>query len=103
MSKRSRACDISQKVKKRVWERDNHCCVFCYNPYAMPNAHYLSRAHGGLGIEQNIVTLCQKCHHELDNGKDKELSQAIKHKIEAHLRTFYPEWSIDLLKYKKRL
>ena len=27
MSKRSKACDISPKVKKKVWERDNHCCI----------------------------------------------------------------------------
>ena len=68
----------------------------------MPNAHYLSRAHGGLGIEENIVTLCMKCHHNLDNGKDKDLRDAIKRKIEAHLKRFYPDWNIDSLKYKKR-
>ena len=103
MSKRSKACDISMQVKKKVWERDHHHCIICGNPYAMPNAHYLSRAHGGLGIEENIVTLCQRCHHNFDNGKDKELKEAIKHKIEAHLRRFYPNWSIDLITYKKGL
>lgn len=46
MSKRSNACNISQKVKKKVWERDNHCCIICGSPYAMPNAHYISRAQG---------------------------------------------------------
>ena len=102
MSKRSKACDISMQVKKKVWERDKHHCIYCGNPYAMPNAHYLSRAHGGLGIEENIVTLCQKCHHNFDNGKSKELKEAIKHKIEVHLRSFYPNWSIDLITYKKR-
>ena len=25
---------------------------------------------GGLGIEQNVVTLCIQCHHDYDNGKD---------------------------------
>ena len=69
----------------------------------MPNAHYLSRAHSGLGIEENIVTLCMKCHHNYDNGKDKCVKQAIKGKIEAHLKRFYPNWSIDMLKYKKGL
>lgn len=101
--KRSKACDISQEVKKKVWERDHHCCINCGSPYAMPNAHYISRAHGGLGIEENIVTLCFDCHNNYDNGKSKELKDAIKHKIEARLRHFYPEWSIDLITYKKRL
>lgn len=44
MSKRSKACDISPKVKKKVWERDNHCCIICGSPYAMPNAHYIKRS-----------------------------------------------------------
>lgn len=69
----------------------------------MPNAHYISRAKGGLGIEENIVTLCQDCHHNFDNGKSKEVSQAIKSVIEAHLKHFYPEWGNTLLTYKKRL
>lgn len=103
MSKRSKACDITQAVKKKVWERDKHHCIKCGNPYAMPNAHYISRAHGGLGIEENIVTLCQECHNNFDNGKSKELKEAIKNKIETYLKSFYPNWSIDLITYKKRL
>jgi 5-methylcytosine-specific restriction endonuclease McrA len=103
MSKRSKACDIPMKVKHKVWERDNHHCIICGSPYAMPSAHYLARSHSGLGIEENIVTLCQKCHHNYDNGKDKQVKEAIKGKIEAHLKRFYPNWSIDLITYKKRL
>ena len=64
MSKRSKACDISMEVKKKVWERDEHKCVICHNPYAKPNAHYIARSQGGLGIEENIVTLCLRCHNE---------------------------------------
>lgn len=90
-------------VKKKVWERDRHHCIYCGNPYAMPNAHYISRAHGGLGIEENVVTLCQKCHHNFDNGKDKDVKQAIKRKIEAHLASKYPNWYNLSLTYKKGL
>ena len=102
MSKRSKATDIPMSVKKIVWERDNHHCINCGNPYAMPNAHYISRAHGGLGIEENIVTLCQDCHHNYDNGKSKELKLKIKSKIEKHLKKHYDNWSEDNLIYKKR-
>ncbi len=69
----------------------------------MPNAHYISRAHGGLGIEQNVVTLCQDCHHNYDNGKSKQVKEAIRAKIKAHLRRFYPDWDNYTLTYKKRL
>lgn len=101
-SKRSKATDIPKKVKEKVFERDNHCCICCGSPYAMPNAHYISRGKGGLGIEQNVVTLCLNCHHNYDNGKSKETSQTIKHKIEKHLQKHYPNWSPEDLKYKKR-
>ena len=103
MSKRSKACDISMQVKKKVWERDHHHCIYCGSPYAMPNAHYIARSHGGLGIEENIVTLCQSCHHNFDNGKDKRVKQAIKDKIEAYLRAKYEDWDNYTLTYKKSL
>lgn len=74
VSKMAKACDISQKVKNEVWERDNHQCIFCNTevPVSCANAHCVSRAHGGLGIVQNIVTACPKCHHELDNGLHRQ-------------------------------
>ena len=100
-SKRSKATDISMVIKKKVWERDKHHCISCGSPYAMPNAHYLSRAHGGLGIEENIVTLCQKCHNDYDNGKNKEVSDRIKTKIEKHLNKHYLNWDKESLIYKK--
>lgn len=75
VSKMAKACDVSQKVKNEVWERDNHRCIFCNTEVSVScaNAHVISRAHGGLGIVQNIVTACPKCHHELDNGKNRRL------------------------------
>lgn len=67
-SKRSKSTDIPQKVKKIVWERDNQRCIFCGSHYAMPNVHVISRANGGLGIEQNIVTGCLECHRKMDQS-----------------------------------
>lgn len=99
-SRRSKATDISQKVKKTVWERDNQCCIICESPYAMPNAHYISRANGGLGIEQNIVTLCQKCHNDFDNGTE-EKKLALSYKIESYLTACYEDWNVENLYYKK--
>ena len=58
-TKRSKATDIPMSVKQKVWERDKGMCVVCGNNYnVMPNAHFISRSKGGLGIEQHIVTLC---------------------------------------------
>ena len=45
-SKRSKACEISQKVKEIVWNRDNHRCICCgrYVPKACANAHFIKRS-----------------------------------------------------------
>lgn len=101
-TKRSKATDIPQKVKREVWERDNHRCIICGSSQAMPNAHYISRANGGLGIPENIVTLCTMggCHHKYDNGTREE-REAIREKIEAYLRSIYPEWDPEKLVYRK--
>ena len=71
-SKRSRATDIPQAVKKIVYERDGGRCIFCGAP-GQPNAHIISRAHGGLGVEENIVTVCFECHYRMDNSPDRYL------------------------------
>lgn len=98
MSKQSKACDISKKVKDEVWERDGHRCIICGSYQAMPNAHYIARSHGGLGIPQNIVTLCHICHFDYDNGK---LHKEYKNIIQAYLKSKYDGWNEQDLIYRK--
>lgn len=105
-TKRANATNISKKVKEIVFERDKGKCVICGNSYnVMPNAHYISRAKGGLGIEQNIVTLCteltpNKCHRKYDFGTRKEREE-IKEKIKKYLGSKYDNWKEEDLYYKK--
>lgn len=46
MSKRSKACEISQKTKEEVWNRDKHKCIYCekYVPKTCANAHFIKRS-----------------------------------------------------------
>ena len=46
MSKRSKACDISQKVKEIVWIRDMGQCIYCHKwvPISCANAHFIKRS-----------------------------------------------------------
>lgn len=97
-SKRSKKCDIPPWVKKSVWERDNHCCIICGSPMAMPNSHYIRRSQGGLGIEENIVTMCMRCHSMYDQGIDRK---AMEKFVRDYLKSKYPEWDEDKLIYKK--
>lgn len=105
-SRRAKACDISQATKQKVWERDGGCCVICGNSYnVMPNAHYIPRSKGGLGIPQNIVTLCtelteNKCHRRYDFGSREEREE-LGGKIRAYLQSKYPDWDEEKLYYRK--
>ena len=101
MSKRSKACEISQKTKEIVWDRDNHSCVVCGRSVSMTcaNAHYVKRSQGGLGIEQNIVTMCPGCHYEEDFGKNTKVYEEI---IKDYLKGKYgADWTREKLIYKK--
>lgn len=97
MHRRTRACAISKKTKEIVYKRDEESCIFCGAP-GLPEAHVVPRSHGGLGIPENIVTVCRKCHDKLDNSTDRQkmLQQAAE-----HLERFYPSWDKESLIYDK--
>ena len=97
MSKRSKACEITPEVRRAVEERDGHRCIFCGRS-GRGEAHFIGRAHGGLGVEENILTVCRYCHHELDNGLDRAYYVA---KAENYLRDHYPDWDANKLVYIK--
>lgn len=89
-SKSTKACEIPSAVKRRVYERDNERCVGCgrWCPPRCACAHYISRAHLGLGIEENIVTLCDECHRVYDKVSCERAEQ-IGVAIFVHLRSIY--------------
>lgn len=102
MKKRTKSLDIPAEVKKAVALRDSFdghpCCILCGSPNAAPNAHYIPRSQGGLGIEENIVTLCLRCHTMYDQTDQRPIyGQAIK----QYLMQKYPDWDETKLYYKK--
>lgn len=59
----------------------------------------LKEVNGGLGIEQNIVTLCAKCHYEEDFGLNTKIYGEC---IEDYLKAIYGvNWDKEKLVYKK--
>jgi hypothetical protein len=99
-SARTKACEISKEVRERVGERDHWTCIICGQP-GIPNAHYIPRGgrRGGLGIEQNIVTLCPICHIDYDNGAMRKAYGAM---IKRYLQNYYgDEWDETKLIYRK--
>lgn len=96
-SKRAKATDIPKEVKEKVYERDGGRCVVC-KKQGIPNAHYIRRSQGGLGIEQNVVTLCTTCHDDFDNGSKR---QEIGKIIHDYLQSIYKDWNEEGLVYNK--
>ena len=98
MHKRTKALSISPKVKEAVYERDGGCCVWCGSPEGQPNAHYIPRSQGGLGIEENILTLCWKCHLQFDQTTERP---KMREYLKEYLKSKYPEWDESELYYQK--
>lgn len=104
---RTDALSIPREVKQRVAFRDSvdgwPCCILCgrpaptSKPLAFSNAHYISRAQGGLGIEKNILTLCWDCHRKYD-GPERNTLRPI---LWRYLRERYPYLNEEDLIYKK--
>lgn len=98
-SKRAKALDISPAVRGAVYERDEGLCVYCKMP-GNPEAHFIPRSRGGLGIEQNILTLCRDCHNKYDFGRRLE-REGMREYFRAYLEIKYPDWDESKLTYKK--
>ncbi len=97
MNERTKACAISQTVKEAVYKRDRGQCVLCGKP-GLPEAHYIPRSCGGLGIEQNIVTLCRPCHDLMDNTTARE---SLLRRVKEHLELWYPNFTDEQRIYHK--
>ena len=97
MHKMTKATSIPNEVKRKVYMRDGGKCVVCGKP-GIPNAHYIRRSQGGLGIEENIVTLCPECHHDYDNGFKREEIGAW---LNEYLDKWYPDFPDEKRVYSK--
>lgn len=108
MKTRTKALGIPKAVKEAVAERDSFdghpCCLLCGTPapvdkpYVFSCCHYISRSQGGLGVEENIVTLCPRCHMRYDQGTEREQIRAF---LRKYLQEHYPHWDESKLTYKK--
>lgn len=102
MNERTKALQISREVKYKVAERDSidgwPCCVLCGSPEGLPEAHYIPRSRGGLGIEENILTLCRPCHNRFDQTSERA---DIRVQLREYLQDKYPDWDESKLYYRR--
>ena len=98
-SKRALALAITPQVKRIVWHRDGGLCVYC-GAAGNPEAHFIPRSKGGLGIEQNILTLCRPCHDKYDNGP-RPVREGMREFFSEYLSSKYTDWNEADLIYRK--
>jgi len=98
-SKQAKAHAITPETKREVYERDGGICIWC-GRVGLPEAHYISRSKGGLGIPQNILTLCRPCHDRYDNGSRRD-RENMKYRFREYLSNIYPDWDEQNLIYRK--
>lgn len=97
MHTRTKMVAIPKEVREAVEKRDNYRCIFCHAP-GRGEGHYIGRAQSGLGIEENIITVCRKCHGEMDNGMNTKFYREI---AKDYLKSKYPGWDEKKLIYNK--
>lgn len=108
MRKDTKARDFDQNAKTAISERDSidgwPCCINCgrpapaENPTAFSNAHFISRAQGGLGIQENGLTLCPECHRKYDQTTArKEMRELFR----EYLKSKYQDWDESKLYYRR--
>ena len=92
MPKLKAKTDIPSKVREKVLDRDSYdgapCCIVCGAPYGIELHHLVSRGRGGMGVETNLVCLCQKHHMALHNGDSR-----VKNYCKEYLESHYDGWT----------
>lgn len=100
MHKRTKATAIPPAVKAKVAERDGYRCLRCGAYCRVGNAHYIRRSRGGLGIEENILTLCDGCHSVYDQSQQNDSGEWYLF-FREYLSSKYPGWEESKLIYTK--
>lgn len=100
MNGRTKAMRFSPATKERIYDRDHRRCVYCGSYEGEPVAHYISRAQGGLGIEQNGLTLCWRCHRRYDQSEHR---WEMRDYFRDYLKAKYPDWDESKLTYRSLL
>lgn len=104
----TKARDFDQNAKTAISERDSidgwPCCINCGRPApqgkptAFSNAHFISRAQGGLGIPENGLTLCPECHRKYDQTTArKEMREFFR----EYLKSKYQDLDESKLYYRR--
>ena len=84
---------LDETIRLKILERDRNKCVVCDGLRHLEIHHVVPRSEGGGDNRENLITLCRKCHDEV------ELSE---YRTVALIRNHTPEWKNTNAAKKKR-
>lgn len=69
-----------KKLHEKVWQRDDCCCAICgqFIEAGVKAHHEPPKSKGGQDIEENLITLCNECHHQRHFGEVKKYEAMCK-------------------------
>ncbi len=56
------SANVSKETRKAVYRRDHYRCALCDSEQGLQVHHVVSRGQGGTNFQQNLITLCWRCH-----------------------------------------
>ncbi|MFB5165149.1 HNH endonuclease [Parageobacillus toebii] len=59
---------FTQSLSEKIKQRDGYACYVCEDTKTLEVHHILPRKLGGSHSEDNLVTLCTKCHRAIETG-----------------------------------
>jgi 5-methylcytosine-specific restriction endonuclease McrA len=69
----SRLPNAWERIRQWIFERDNHCCVYCGATEGQFEVdHVFPRSRGGADTESNLVCSCRPCNQSKRNKTPKE-------------------------------
>lgn len=112
MHRETKETAIPANVKAAVAARDSRngpaTCIICGEP-GIPCCHVVRRSQGGMGVMENIVSLCSRCHYAFDEGlymrRLEPLGFACQQDVEnfiiEYIKNLYPSWTPESVTYHK--
>ena len=84
---------MDNTLRLSIIERDGNVCSVCSGSKTLEVHHIIPRSEGGSDSRENLITLCKKCHDEV------ELAE---YRTAALIRNHTPEWKQDAAIPRKR-
>lgn len=60
---------FTDALKQKILEREEHRCYICHQDKTLEVHHILPQRLGGKHEENNLVTLCKRCHRHIETGE----------------------------------